>query len=495
MTESHPISPTRFSLHDKIVLWLACVAQFMVILDVSIVNVALPSIGHSLHYSASGLQWVVNAYILAFAGFLLLGGRAADIFGRRRIFILGTVLFSLASLVGGLATTSGMLTSARVAQGLGAAFLSPATLTIIVTSFSGPRLPKALGAWGAVGGAGGAVGALAGGILTAELSWRWVLFINVPIGILVVVVALSSLTELSHRTPESKLDVAGALLVTAGLSALVYAIVGTSTHPWGSSTTIGWLAASVALLLGFAVVETIFASSPIVPFSFLKNRITTVTSVIMFLIGATFFGMWYFLTLYYQEVLGWSALRTGLAFVPQTIAIIIGAQVASRLLAKLGAWPLIIAGTAAATLGFYGLAHLKPTSSYFGFIVWPAILTTLGLGVLSSPLAAAATSHVGHQQAGLASGLLNSSRQIGGSLGLAVLATVAVNASKSLLPGFDPNFEGLPTLAEKAALAHGYNVAFLWGAVISLLSLATTFLLPRDVARAPRPAPIVEPAA
>ena len=364
-----------------------------------------------------------------------------------------------------------------------------------MTSFSGPRLPKALGAWGAVGGAGGAVGALAGGVLTAELSWRWVLFINVPIGIAVVVVALSSLTELSHRTPESKLDVGGALLVTAGLSALVYAIVGTSTHPWGSSTTLAWLGASILLLAAFALVELRVASSPIVPFSFLKHRITAVTSLTMFLIGAAFFGMWYFLTLYYQEVLGWSALRTGFAFVPQTFAIIIGAQLASRLLARVGAWPLILAGTGAAAIGFWALAHLTTTSSYFGFILWPAILITLGLGLLFSPVAAAATSHVSHQQAGLASGLLNCSRQIGGSLGLAVLATVAVNASKSLLPGFNPNFEGLPTMVEKAALTHGYNVAFLWGAVISLLSFATAFLLPHDVARAPRPDVQVEPAA
>jgi EmrB/QacA subfamily drug resistance transporter len=480
---------TSFSRHDKIILGLACVAQFMVILDVSIVNVALPSIGHSLHYSATGLQWVVNAYVLAFAGFLLLGGRAADIFGRRRVFLFGTFLFTAASLVGGFATNSGMLTGARVVQGLGGAFLSPATLTIIITTFAGPRLPKALGAWGAVGGAGGAIGSLLGGILTAELSWRWVLFVNVPIGILVIVVALSSLTELSHRTQDTKLDVAGALLVTAGLSVLVYAIVGTNVHPWGSATTLTWLFGGLALLAAFAFVEVKVAAAPLVPFSFFKSRTTTATNLVMFLVGAAFFAMWYFLTLYYQEVQGWSALKTGFAFMPQAIAIVIGAQGASRLLARLGAWPLIMAGTVAAAVGFFLLSDLSPTSSYVGVILGPALLIALALGVLFSPLAAAATWKVGHDQAGLASGVLNSARQVGGSLGLAILATVAFDATQSALSGFNPNFEGVATSAEKLALTHGYNEAFLWSACISLAAALCTLLIPRDVARAPRSTP------
>jgi EmrB/QacA subfamily drug resistance transporter len=486
-------APATFSRHDKIILSLVCVAQFMVVLDVSIVNVALPSIGRSLHYSATGLQWVVNAYVLAFAGFLLLGGRAADIFGRRRIFIFGAVLFCVASLAGGLATTSGVLTASRVAQGLGGAFLSPATLTIIVTSFSGPRLPKALGAWGAVSGAGGAAGALLGGILTAELSWRWVLFVNIPIGIFVVIVAFTSLTEISRRSDGSKLDVAGAVLATAGLTAVIYAIVGTDVHPWASGTTLLWLGSGVVLLALFALVETQIASSPLIPFSFFKSRATATTNVVMFLVGASSFAMWYFLTLYYQEVLGWGPLKTGFAFAPQAVAIIAGAQISTRLMPKVGAWSVIIFGTSAATVGFFFLGHLSPTSSYFGYIIWPACLLTFALGTVFSPLAAAATSHVNHQQAGLASGLLNSSRQVGGSLGLAVLATIAVGATKWALPGFNPNFEGAPTSAELQALTHGYNQAFMWGAAISLVSVVAALLIPRDVAkaatRAPAPAP------
>ena len=258
--------------HDNIVLALACVGQFMVVLDVSVVNVALPSIGRQLHFTPSGLQWVVNAYVLAFAGFLLLGGRAADLFGRRRLFLLGTALFTAASLVGGIATTSGMLTGARVVQGLGGALLSPATLTIIISTFRGPRLPKALAAWGAVGGAGGATGALLGGVLTAELSWRWIFFINLPIGLAVFALAIGSISELKHRQEGEKLDLVGALLVTSGLGSLVYGIVGTSQHPWGSTTTLSWLLGAAVLLGFFLLWEARLASDPLVPLSFFANR-------------------------------------------------------------------------------------------------------------------------------------------------------------------------------------------------------------------------------
>jgi len=466
---------------ENLILALACVAQFMVILDVSVVNVALPSIGRSLHYSATGLQWVVNAYVLAFAGFLLLGGRAADFFGRRRVFLFGAALFSIASLIGGLASTSGMLTGARVAQGLGGAFLSPATLTIIVTTFHGARLPRALGAWGAVGGAGGAIGSLLGGILTAELSWRWVLFINVPIGIAVVIGAVLWLPELSRRDPTQKLDIAGAVLVTAGLTALVYAIVGTNTHAWGSTVTMTWLAVAVLLLAAFAVVEQKIATTPLLPFSFFSHRTTAGANTVMLLVGAAFFSMWYFLTLYMQEVLGYSALTTGFAFAPQAVAIIIGAQLASRLMGRIGIWPLIMTGTTLAAIGFFWISHLSATSAYFGGVFGPAVTIAFALGLLFSPLAAAATSGVGPSQAGLASGVLNTSRQIGGSLGLAVLATIAFNATKSMLGGAAaaPGFGHATSSAAKEALTHGYDQAFLVASAICVVAMAATFLIPR----------------
>jgi EmrB/QacA subfamily drug resistance transporter len=490
MSDTSPAAGSSRRGHDGIILALACVAQFMVILDVSVVNVALPSIGRALHYTPTGLQWVVNAYVLSFAGFLLLGGRAADLFGRRRVFILGAVLFSAASLVGGLATTSGMLTGARVAQGLGGALLSPATLTIIVTTFQGPRLAKALGAWGAVGGAGGAVGSLLGGILTAELSWRWVLFINIPIGIGVVVAAVLWLTELSRRTPSSKLDVAGAVLVTGGLSALVFAIVNTDTHGWTSGSTLAWLGAAVVLLGGFALVETRLATSPLVPFNFFKNRTTAATNLIMFLVGAAFFSMWYFLTLYLQDVLGFSALKTGFAFAPQAVAIIIGAQVTTRLMVKVGIWPMILIGTVMSCLGFFWIAQLQYDSSYWTAVLPPALVIAFPLGLLFSPLAASATSQVDHTQAGLASGVLNTARQVGGSLGLAVLATLAASVTKAHLAASSNPTEAV---AKAQAMTAGFDRAFLVASAICLVAVLATFWLPRTVAprAAGHPAPAV----
>ena len=476
--------------HDNIVLALACVGQFMVVLDVSVVNVALPSIGRQLHFTPSGLQWVVNAYVLAFAGFLLLGGRAADLFGRRRLFLLGTALFTAASLVGGIATTSGMLTGARVVQGLGGALLSPATLTIIISTFRGPRLPKALAAWGAVGGAGGATGALLGGVLTAELSWRWIFFINIPIGLAVFALAIGSISELKHRQEGEKLDLVGALLVTSGLGSLVYGIVGTSQHPWGSTTTLSWLLGAAVLLGFFLLWEARLASDPLVPLSFFANRGSNSTNFIMLLMGAAFFSMWYFLTLYFQEVLGWSALRSGLAFAPMAGAIILFSQIAPRLLQRVGAWVVILLGTGVTAIGFFALSHLDASSTYLSLVLPASLAISSGLGLLFGPLAAAATSGVAPDKAGLASGMLNSSRQIGGSLGLAVLATVAVSATSSRL-GYHPTFGGATQPDVASALIHGYATAFFVGTFITGTAfVATLLLLPRDIAQHVRQAPV-----
>jgi EmrB/QacA subfamily drug resistance transporter len=484
---SSPETAPDTKRRDSIILAIACVAQFMVVLDVSVVNVALPSIGRALHYSPTGLQWVVNAYVLSFAGFLLLGGRAADIYGRRRVFLFGVILFSLTSLIGGFAVSSNMLTGARVAQGLGGAVLSPATLTIIITTFRGPRLPKALGAWGAMGGAGGAVGTLLGGVLTSLLSWRWVLFINVPIGILLTIAAIVYLPELATHTPGRKLDVPGAVLVTAGLSTVVYAIVNTDTHAWGSSTTLLTLAIGFVLLIAFALVEQFVAKDPLVSFSFFNNRYVNGSNLVMFLIGGAFFSMWYFLTLYLQEILGMSALRTGFAFAPMAAAIIIGAQLTGRAMPKLGPWKIILAGTTFAAVGFFWLSFLTASGTYWVDVFGPAVMIAFALGLLFSPLAAVATSSVGHAQAGLASGVLNSARQIGGSLALAILATVAVDASLKQLGGgaiahrliYSPT-----TQAARVALTHGYSVAFIIAGCVCTLGLITTFTIPRSMAGA-----------
>src|ERR1700684_1152604 len=410
---------------DWVILAIACVAQFMVVLDVSIVNVALPSIGRDLHYTATGLQWVVNAYVLTFAGFLLLGGRAADLFGRRRVYLFGLGLFTIASLAGGLAQNSSWLTAARAVHGGGGAFLSPATLTIIVTTFSGVRLAKALGVWSAVAGAGGAAGSILGGVLTSELSWRWVLFVNIPIGAAVTVAALLYLTEARRGERDEnapRIDIGGAVTLTAGLGALVYAIIETSTHAWLSAFTLSGLAVAAVLLAAFVVIEHRLTTAALVPFQLLRSRSVAGANAVMLLVGASFFAMWYFLSLYLQDVLGYSALRAGLAFIPMAIAIMAGAQASPRLLPRIGLRPLLGGGMLLATGGFAWLAEIPAHGSYVAHVLGPGLIVALALGLLFTPLATAATTGVPLSQAGLASGVLNTSRQVGGSVGLAALA-------------------------------------------------------------------------
>jgi len=459
---------------DWIVLSIACVAQFMVVLDVSIVNVALPSIGRDLHYSPTGLQWVVNAYVLTFAGFLLLGGRAADLFGRRRIYLFGLFLFTAASLLGGIAQDSAWLTTARALQGIGGAFLSPATLTIIVTTFRGPGLARALGLWGAVAGAGGAAGSILGGVLTAELSWRWVLFVNIPIGMAAMAAAVTYLVELRNRDEEAKasLDILGALTVTAGLGVLIYAIVGTDTHAWLSASTLSLLGVAAALLGAFTFVELKVASHPLVPFALFRSRSVTGANAVMLLIGAAFFSMWYFLSLYMQNVLGYSALRAGMAFLPMALAIIVGAQTSSRILPRSGVRPILLAGTALAGGGFLWMTQIHAHSSYLGHVFGPGCIVALALGLLFAPLAGAATAGVPQNQAGLASGVLNTSRQVGGSLGLAALATVASDRTHSVLAGSHGSVQAA------VALTEGYARAFAGAVALVLAALACSAVVP-----------------
>ena len=471
---------------DGVVLALACVAQFMVVLDVSIVTVALPSIGRDLHYTASGLQWVVNAYVLTFAGFLLFGGRAADLFGRRRSYLFGMALFTLASLAGGVAQTAAWLTAARAAQGVGGAFLSPATLTIIVTTFTDrQRRARAIGMWSAVAGAGGAAGALLGGVLTAELSWRWVLFVNIPIGVVTAAAAAVYLTELRRPSGDAarrRIDIAGAVTITAGLGALVYAIIETSTHAWLSAYTLSGLAAAVILLAAFAIIEHRQATAALVPFQLLRSRSVAGANAVMLLVGAAFFAMWYFLSLYLQDVLGYSALRAGLAFIPMTLAIIAGAQVSPRLLPRTGPRPLMAGGTLLAAGGFAWLAGIPAHGSYVAHVLGPGLVIALALGLLFTPLATAATTGVPLSQAGLASGVLNTSRQIGGSVGLAALATIAVARAHSVLG------DGRSVAA---ALAAGYDRAFAIATALCLAGLACSPLIP--AADRPRPGKSPQP--
>jgi EmrB/QacA subfamily drug resistance transporter len=469
-------APARRIPSDNLILALVCLAQFMVILDVSVVNVALPSIRHDLHFSQSGLQWVVNAYALAFAGFLMLGGRAADLFGRRRVFLAGVGLFTAASLAGGLAPNQATLIAARIGQGLGGAILSPATLTILTTTFSDPsRRARALGAWSAMAAAGGAAGSLLGGVLTDVASWRWTLFINVPAGVAAVVGARALLpahegaaAAAGDRRGRRNLDALGAVLVTGGLMALVYAIVESDRYAWTSGRTLATLVVAVVLLGWFAFHEARVATAPLMPLSLFRSRSVSGANVVMLCMGGGFFAMWFFLSLYMQNVLGYSPLKAGLAFVPMTLSIAAAAQVGSRLLPRTGARPLLLVGPLVSAVALLWLSRITADGTYLRSLLAPSVLVTLGLGLAFSPVAFAATAGVPREQAGLASGLLNTTRQVGGAIGLAALATVATTRSQAMLASVTP----------PAALTAGYARALMAGAAIVALAAAASFLLP-----------------
>jgi EmrB/QacA subfamily drug resistance transporter len=465
---------------DTAILALVCIAQFMVVLDISIVNVALPRIGSDLDYSAIGLQWVVNAYVLTFAGFLLLGGRIADLLGRRRVFIGGLVLFSVASLLGGLAQNSTELTTARAFQGLGGAVLSPATLTIIMTTFTeGEGRNRALGAWSAVAGLGGAFGVILGGVLTSYLSWRWVFYVNIPIGIAAGIAAQILLSESRHPdAAKQRLDIQGSLLATGGLALLVYTIVGTDTHPWGSGRTIGLFALSLLILAVFVFTQT-RVKQPLMPLGLFRSRSVTAANVVMLLFGVVFFSMWYFLSLYLQDVHEYSALKAGLLFLPMSALIIVGAQIAGRTLAQVGPQRLLFVGLLLTTGGFAWLTQLTATDSYIHGLLGGELLIALGTGLSFAPLATAATAGVHWTQAGLASGVLNTSRQVGGSIGLAALATVATNQYTHVLGSSHS------AVAQHVALTSGYVHAFGAAAVIAGIATLASLAIPA-IARPPR---------
>jgi EmrB/QacA subfamily drug resistance transporter len=457
-------------------LVLACLGQFMVILDVSVVNVALPSIRTGVHFSEQDLQWVVNAYTVTFAGFLLLGGRAADLVGRRRVFISGLALFALASLVGGVAGSQGTLIAARAAQGLGAAVVSPASLAILTTTFrEGAERNRALGAWGAMGGAGGSAGVLLGGMLTDLLSWRWILFINVPIGLAVAALSLRYVAEGRDRERAPNFDLAGAVTVTLGLMAIVWAVVRTDVNGWGSAQTIGVMVIGLALVGVFLVIEGRLAAAPLMPLRIFSSRMLSGANAIIFLLGAAMFGMWFFVSLYLQQVLGYSPLEAGLAFLPMTLTIVVGSTLASRAVSRVGVKPLLAVGMLAEGGGLLLFATVSPHGSYLSDVLAPSLIVAAGIGLAFIPATIAAVAGVARREAGLASGLVNTSRLMGGALGLAILATLATSRTDGEL------HLGAGARAVHAALTDGFHLAFTVGAGFALAGALVALVALRQV--------------
>ncbi|MFH8789853.1 MFS transporter [Streptomyces roseoverticillatus] len=457
------------------ILVIACTAQFMVILDVSVMNVALPAMRAELRLGPAGQQWIVNAYTLAFAGLLLLGGRAADLVGTRRAFLAGVTAFTLASLAGGFASEGSLLIAARAVQGAGGAVLAPATLTLIMRTFTEPAArTRAMGAWSAVMAAGGAVGGVVGGVLTEYAGWRWVLFVNVPIGAGLLAAAVICVpAEEAAGTGRGagpgagavaagglrRLDLPGAVSVTLGLTALVHGTVASGTHAWGAWMVWGSLVAGALLLAVFVAVET-RAAHPLVPLATLRRRTVATANLLVLCMGAAAFSMWFMLSLYFQQVLGESALVAGLYFLPGSAAVVAGAQIATRLIARTGPRPIVLTGMTISTVGFLWMSRIgaHADGDYVTDVLGPFVLATLGAGLSLMPVTAAATSGTPPHEAGLASGLVNTSRQMGGALGLAMLGTVAAHAGGG---------------------AAGYGRALLVGAACTAAAGAGALALPR----------------
>jgi EmrB/QacA subfamily drug resistance transporter len=435
----------------------------MVVLDVSIVNVALPSIRHSLGFSETALQWVVNAYALMFAGFLLLGGRLGDLFGRRRLFVIGLSAFTASSLLCGLATHEGVLIGARAVQGLSAALLSPATLSLLTTTFpEGQQRTRAMGAWSAMAAAGGVAGALISGIVTNYISWRWIFFINVPIGLLALAAARTVLAADHPRRKRPRLDLLGALFGTSGLVLLVYGITQTATHGWGSPRVLVPIAGGAFELCAFVIIEWRVAREPLLPLGLFKIRSLSAANAAVFLVTSSMFATWFFMTLYLQTVLGYDALKAGLAFLPSGFAVIIGTQVSSRLIGRVGARVLLLAGPLTVAAGLLWFAQLPGSGSFTVHVLGPSVVTMVGFGIAFVPLTISAVSGVPADQAGIAAGIFQTSRQVGGAIGLAALATIAANRTTALLAAGPVTHDTMRT-----ALTAGYTRAFIVAAIVA----------------------------
>jgi EmrB/QacA subfamily drug resistance transporter len=464
---SPPESSGR-SVNPWLVLVIACLAQFMVVLDSSIVNIALPAVQRGLHFSPANLQWVVDGYTLVFGGFLLLGGRAADLLGRKRLFVAGVVLFSVASLINGFAQSSGMLIGGRALQGLGGALVSPAALSIVTTTFTdGAQRTRALGVWSAIAAGGAAVGLIAGGVLTDLASWRWVFFVNVPVGIATVLLALRYVSESRLDAARRSYDLAGAVTVTGGLVVLVFAIVKAQAWGWGAGRTIALYAVAIALLAAFVVIEQ-RSKAPLMRLGILRIRSLAVADTSLLLVASALFGMFFFVSLYVQDVLHYSPLKAGLAFLPATAMIMLGAGIAQSLISRVGVRAVGLFGVVLGTIGMVLLLRLSVHGSYAGQLLVGLIPLTLGMGFAFVPITLLGTSGLPAADAGLASGLFNTAQQVGGSLGLAIMASASASRASSILHG------ARGAAAKLSAEVSGYHLAFLIGAI--MLALASGLL-------------------
>ena len=460
--------------HKTLALVVVAISQLMVVLDATIVNVAIPSISKALNVtSEADLQWIVTAYTLTFGGFLLLGGKLADRIGRRRVFVTGALLFAFASLLGGIAGNLGLLITARALQGIGGALMSPAALSLLTVIFAeGKERNKALGIWSTITAGGAALGLILGGLLTEYASWRWVLFVNVPVALLAFLGAQRFVPESRDETAQG-FDIPGAVLVTGGLMALVFALVKGNAYGWGSGKTLGTLALAAVLLAAFVAVQR-GAAAPLVPFRLFRSRTLAGADIGASFVGAGSFAMFFFMILWMQRVNGWTPVEAGLAFLPMPVLIGVSAGISAQLLGKIGPRPLLTAGPLVAALGMFTLGlRLEPDSSYLG-VVFPSLaLVALGMGAAFVSLTSSAVAGVPHEDAGIASALLNAGQQVGGALGLAILTAVSTTRTAHLAPGGpqDPGYI--------KALVDGWSLGFIVGAVFLAMSAAVMTSLVR----------------
>lgn len=463
---------SKHSENKWVILALLALAQFMVVLDIAIVNVALPSIARELHFAPSALQWVITAYTITFGGFLLLGGRAADLFGRRKLFIGAVTAFALASLACGLAQSDTMLIVTRAIQGLAAAIMSPVALSIVLTEFrEGKERNTALGVWAAVSAGGAAVGVLLGGVLTQYVGWRWNFFINVPVGIIAVAASFRLLPHhIGEENKKIKLDLPGAATATAGLMSLVYGLSKAPTAGWGSRTVIGFLLASAVLLAAFIFNEK-RTEQPLMPFSLFKIRNVSGGNLTALAIACTLFSMFFFITLYVQTVLGYSPVKAGLSFLPVTFIIAVTSAIVSNLVNKIGYKPFLVTGPIVLSVGLFLLSHMRVNGNYLHDVFPGLALCALGMGLSFISMTLAATTGVPKNISGLASGVLNTSQQVGGALGLAILAAVYASTFKSDIGS---------GAARNVAQVHGYSNGLHVGVGLALAAAVVALLVVRN---------------